>query len=225
MKLQQITPDRFEFSDAGGKLTAYIHYFLIAATALVVIDAIATGSFAPVVVVLIVATGFSKLAGYVEVDSHASFDRDAGEFYLRQTRRGKLIEERTMALDAIENVVIEADHRHKANDNVVKTRPAVVIEGQSVPLTFASFLGGPVATETAQTLRRFLDLPDTDLIDDSIRQALKSPVGTGPAVRLARLGKGLGRLDAAAYIRSFQKQVAQPVEPRAPTHSIRREQQ
>jgi hypothetical protein len=224
MKLQQISPDRFEFTDTGGKLTEYMRYFLIAVTALVVFNAIATGSFAPVILVLIAAMGFSKLAGYVDVDTHASFDRTSGEFYLRQTRRGKLVEERTVPLDGIENVVVEADHRDKATDNAVKTRPAVVIEGRSVPLTFASFLSGPAAAESAQTLRRFLELPDTDLIDDSIRQALKGPVGTGPAVRLARLGKGLGRLDAAAYVRSIEGQADPVATSRTPTHAIRREQ-
>lgn len=224
MKLERVSPDRIEISDSGAGFTRYLRYFLIAVVLVVVTGSLFNGNIMPILLVLVAAGLFWKLADHVNVDSQAAFDRQAARFYLNQTRGGKPVAQLDEAVDRIENVIIEAAHRSRTSDETVTTRPALVIGGETVPLTFASFKSGPQASEIAQALRQFLSLPETDLIDDSIRQALAGPAGTGPAVRLARFGKGMGRIDAARYVQSVIKQASAP-EPAASgrTHSIRRE--
>ncbi|HSM42289.1 MAG TPA: hypothetical protein VK862_16175 [Afifellaceae bacterium] len=223
MELKQISPDSYEFSDRDRRLTRLVRLFLSAIVIIVLVNALVTGAAWPVAVVLVVAAGFWKLADYVDVDSHAVFDRAANSFHIVQTRRGKPVLDRREPLDRIEAVVIAADSRSSASDNTVKTRPVVVIDGLSVPLTFASFKAGPAATDIAERLREFLGSPATDLIEDSIRQALRGPAGVGPAVRLARLGKGLGRLEAAAYVRTIEEGIDGLSRSGKSVHSIRRE--
>lgn len=158
--------------------------------------------------------------GTLNVVSTATFDRQAGQFTLVQRRDGRLVAKRSEPLSAIETVVLQATSRSGLNDDILQTRPAVVIGGVSVPLTYASFISGPLPTDIAMALRRFLRLPETDLPDDSIRQALKVSPGTGPAVRLARICKGMGKIEAAQYVRKLD---VRPGARRRPIHVIRRE--
>ncbi len=223
MELKQISPHSYEFSDSDRRLTRLIRLFLAAIVILVVVNALFTGAAWPVAVILLAAAGFWKLADYVDVDSRAVFDRAGNSFHIVQTRRGKPVLDRREPLDRIEAVVVAADSRSSATDNTVKTRPVVVIDGLSVPLTFASFEAGPAATDIAERLREFLGVAGGDLMEDSIRQALRGPAGVGPAVRLARLGKGLGRLEAAAYVRGIEKGIDEPSRSGKSVHSIRRE--
>jgi hypothetical protein len=57
--------------------------------------------------------------------------------------------------------------------------------------------------EIARSIRAFLGLPDGDLIDDSLEVLARQP-RIQPAVRLARIGKGLGRLEALQHVRRLQ---------------------
>ncbi len=225
MKLEKVSPTRFEFSHSGETFTRYVRYFLIAVVLIVAFGALTGGNFVSLVIVLLVAGLFWKLADYVNVESRAGFDLQMNRFELVQSRAGTELVNRSEPLESIGNAIIESSSRSGKGDDSLKTRPAVVIDGETVPLTFASFVSGPQPTEIAMALRDFLQLPESDLIDDSIAQALKGPVGIGPAVRLARLGKGMGRLDAARYVENVKQEMSSERSDRDTPggHDIRRE--
>jgi len=225
MKLERESPERIKFSHSGRTFTRLIRYFLIAIVLMVIFGSFFSGQIASVLIVLLVAGLFWKLADYVNVESHATFDHRENRLHVVQSRAGTKLIDRSESLDAIENVVIQSSSRSGAADDTLKTRPALVIMGETVPLTFASFASGRQPTDIALELRSFLKLPESDLIEDSIVQALKGPVGTGPAVRLARLGKGMGRLEAAGYVRSVEQRLEAESTDRQTSggHEIRRE--
>ena len=179
MNLNQDSPDRITFQDDSKQFVRLIRIFLIACAATVVVAALPDGNYFSVVFVLLVATLFWKLADYANTTSVVTLDRQTGKLTLVQTRGGRTLSDLSEPLDSIDNVVLQSSSRSGAADETLKTRPAFIVRGESVPLTFASFLSGEEPKRIALALRAFLGLPDKNLIDDSILQAVKAPAGTG----------------------------------------------
>ena len=205
MNLNQDSADRIIFRDESTSFMRLIRIFLIVCVATVVAAALLNGNYFSVVLVLLVAALFWKLANYANVTSTVTLDRQTGQLTLVQARGGKILSDRSERLEAIDNVVLQSSSRSEAADETLKTRPAFIVRGEPVPLTFASFVSGEEPKGIALALRAFLGLPRENLIDDSINEAVKAPAGTGPAVRLARFGKGMNRLEAASYVQELKK--------------------
>ncbi len=141
---------------------------------------------------------------YSDVATEAVFDRAKDRVQVRHVSLGKPQAEWEGAIADVENVVLEAAPTVKKGEDSCRLRPALVVDGQSLPLTFGRYAAGRKPEEIALALRRFLGLPRRDLIEDSIRLAVRDPFRTRPAVNLARFGKKMAPDEAAAYVEQLK---------------------
>ena len=91
------------------------------------------------------------------------------------------------------------------NPRTLALRPAVVIEKTIVPLTQTDFESGERPKTIATALRLYLGHDDYGLIDDSIAALARFSPRIQPAIRLARLGKGLSRTEAFRLVSSLRE--------------------
>lgn len=158
---------------------------------------------------LLVAGGIWQGLRYTEVETEALFDLAADRYQVSRRRRGTEIFRQEGRLADVEGVIVEAAARSRKVERQLELRPALVVGGRPLPLSFAGFASGAAPRETALALRRFLGLPETDLIEDSLRVAARDPHRINPAIRLARLGEGLSRREAAARVRRLKAELGE----------------
>ncbi|MCC2110796.1 MAG: hypothetical protein KDJ16_02035 [Hyphomicrobiales bacterium] len=162
-----------------------------------------TTSPLPILATLGLALGFFWLVRRTQTESIAIFDLENGAFGLRHSRRGQVVEEIEVPLTAIEAVIV--DVAAGGNPRTLALRPAVVIEKTIVPLTQTDFESGERPKTIATALRLFLGHDDYGLIDDSIAALARFSPRIQPAIRLARLGKGLSRTEAFRLVSSLRE--------------------
>jgi hypothetical protein len=101
-------------------------------------------------------------------------------------------------------VIVEAAGRTSRRDRVLNLRPALVIDATVVPLTWRAFGDDKAPLEAALVIRRFLGHTEQQLYEDSIEALAKLSGRVNPAVRIARLGLGLDRIEAAKLVTRLQ---------------------
>jgi hypothetical protein len=214
MILERHGDDRLTFRDPPGPLVRWAGLGLgaIALAVLLFGQSLVAG------LVVVVATAALWLAvRHADVGTEATFDRRRGSYRIRQVSLGKPQFELNGTLLEIEGVVVQATGSGRKGRETLALRPALLVGGDLLPLTFGRYAQGEEPRRIALALRRFLGLPTRGLIDDSIRAAARDPYRLRPAIRLARLGKGLEPDAAAAYVaRVKAEQDAEQDEPSGP---------
>lgn len=205
MELQRPDPQRLLLHDDPAGFLRWTAFGLAAAVLLVLLlGSLGTGLLA------LLAAGVLWLAlRHAAVATEAVFDKAEGRFRVTRRRAGREIERHEGGLGEIEGVIVEAAARARRVDRRLKLRPALVVGGRPLPLSFASFESGEPPRRTALVLRDFLGLPESDLIEDSLRVAARDPDRVNPAVRLARLGQGLSHAEAAARVRQLKRELGE----------------
>lgn len=188
---------------------SFSRWIAVGLAAIVLVVILAGQSFFDSVLALLAAVAIWFALRYSSVQTEAVFDAAEGRYRIRQQRHGKEVLSYDGALAEIEGVIVEAAWRSGRVDRVLKLRPALVVGARPLPLTFATFMSGEQPRRIALALRDFLGLPESDLIEDSLRVAARDPDRVNPAVRLARLGKGLSRLEAAAYVERLKAELGE----------------
>lgn len=197
MILERHGASRLTFRDSPGHLVRWAGVGL-AAVALAVL--LFGQSLAAGLVVALAIAGLWLAVRHADVGTEATFDKASGFYRIRQVSLGKPQHEHNGSLREIEDVVVQAGGGNRKGENALALRPALLVDGDLLPLTFGRYARGEEPRRIALALRRFLDLPTRGLIDDSIRVAARDPFRLRPAIRLAHLGKGLEPEAAAAYV-------------------------
>lgn len=206
MQLEQPSRTRLLVRDDPTKFSRWVGLALAGMLLLVLV---AGDSFWSALLALIAAAAIWYALRRAEVSTEAVLDRDADRWQVSQRREGKEVSRREGRLVDIEGVVVEAAARSERVERRLKLRPALVVGGRPLPLTFATFSTGQEPRDIALALRKFLGLPESDLIEDSLRVAARDPLRVNPAIRLARLGKGLSRREAAAHVRRLKAELGE----------------
>lgn len=197
MTLEQIGKGRLRLVDHPGSLIHWVGGALALIAVAVVLFARSPVAGA---VTAIAVAGLWLALRYSDIATEAIFDKRKGRFHVRHKSLGKPQHEYEGALEEIEGVVLEASGATRHRDEKLALRPALVVGGRPLPLTFGRYARGDKARDIALALRSFLGLPRRGLLEDSIRLAARDPLRSTPAIRLAQLGKGLPADEAAAYV-------------------------
>ena len=155
----------------------------------------------PVLATLALAIGFFWMIRRSRTESLAIFDLESDMFGLRHSRNGRTMEEIEAPLTAIEAVIV--DVAPAGNPRLLALRPAVVIDRTIIPLTLGEFETGERPRTIATALRLFLGHDDYGLIDDSIAALARFSPHVRPAIRLARLAKGLSQSEAVRLVKTL----------------------
>lgn len=201
----QISDDRLELNHDGVASARPMLWIVVACVAAVAVAALLQGSFWSLLLVLAVGSLLVALLRRSSAESRAVFDRRAGTVTISHCRGGTEIERIERPLGDISSVIVEAAGRSRRNDNVLTLRPALLVGTDIVPLTWRAFVSGDSAVDAALAVRRFLGAPEGNLFADSVEALARHSDRTNPAVRIARLGMGLGRREAAELVTRLRK--------------------
>lgn len=206
MDIHEGGPDYIAFRHNGAKTSGQLAKLVIAIVVLGLALAVAMGamSLLNTVVLIAVAGAFLWLIRRSEAQSIAVFDKENKQFELVHRLVGGTEERVRGALSEVEAVILDVAVG-KTSTNSLQTRPAVVLRGEVVPLTKFDFAADAEAREVALKIRRFLGHKEKTLVDESIKALARLTPRTQPAVRLARLAKGLSRVEAATLVSELKK--------------------
>lgn len=200
METKNPSGDRLEFHHDGVAGSRLMLWIVIGCVVAVALATFLGGSWVSLVIVLVIGAFFIGLLRRSSAVSTAVFDKTAGTVIVTHGRDGKEIEREERPIGEISRVIVEAAGRSAKIDRKLELRPALVTGETILPLTFRAFVGGDSAIEAAKAIRRFLGHADDGLFEDSVAAMAKHTDRVNPAVRLARLGMGMGRLEAARYV-------------------------
>ena len=201
MDIKRIGPDHLVVTHDGIAAARPMMWVALACIAAAVVIAFLGGSLASLIVVIVVAGLILSMLWRASARTAAVFDRGLGTLAITHTRGGEIVGEDDVALSDIACVIVEpsAGSGMVSGQNL-SLRPAVLADGRIIPLTYRSFESGPRPVEVANALRQFLGLSDGDLIARSVEALARHDPRIQPAVRLARIGLGLDRHEAAAMV-------------------------
>ncbi len=171
----------------------------------IAVAAVATffgGSWLSLIVVLVVGALILSMLRNASARTAAVFDRAHGTVEITHTRGGAIVGEEDVALADIADVIVEP-----ATGGIGMTagqhlslRPSLFVGDRLVPLTYHAFESGPRPIEAAAEIRAFLGRARDNLVEDSVTILAQHSDRVQPALRLARLGLGLDRLEAAEMV-------------------------
>lgn len=202
MEIKRAGPDCIVFTHDGVASARPILLIAGACIAVVTLAAYLGGSLLSLAIVLVVGGFIVWMLWRSSARTAAVFDRTRGDLAITHTRGGKIVGEADVELADIAQVIVEpaVGGRGTTTARRLSLTPAVLVGDRIVSLTYRAFESGERPIKTAEQIRDFLDLPRDDLITVSVRVLARYGERVQPAVRLARLGLGLGRLEAAEMV-------------------------
>lgn len=200
MEVKHSSEDRLEFHHDGVAGSRRMLWMVSGCVAAVALATLFGGSWISLIIVLAVGAFLVSLLRRSSAISSAVFDRQARTVTVSHSRDGREIEREERTIDEISRVIVEAAGRSGKTDRVLDLRPALVVGSTILPLTYRAFVSGDSAVQAATAIRHFLGHAEENLFEDSVAALAKYTDRVNPAVRLARLGMGLGGLEAARYV-------------------------
>lgn len=204
MEVSSTSGDRLEFRHDGIARSRPLQWIIIGCVILVAIATLLGGSFGALVVVIVFGAVLVALIRASSAQSTAVFDLGNKVVTISHVRPGKPAERAQWPLSEISRVIVEAAGRSARRDRVLNLRPALVIGTTIVPLTWRAFGDDKAPFDAALAIRRFLGHAEPGLFEDSIEALAKLSGRVNPAVRIARLGLGLNRREAANLVTRMQ---------------------
>jgi hypothetical protein len=207
MEIKRIGDDHIVFLHDGIASARPMMLIAVGCVAVVALATLFGGSWLSLIVVLVVGGFLLSMLWRASARTAAVLDRERGALAITHTRGGKIVGEEDVPFAEISQVIVEpaAGGSGKAASQSLLLRPAVLASDRIVPLTYRAFESGRRPIEAAEAIRDFLRLPLDDLIEGSVAVLARNGDRVQPAVRLARLGLGLGRLEAAAMVARLRK--------------------
>lgn len=207
MEIKRVGADHIVFLHDGIASARPMMLIAVACIAIVALMTLFGGSWLSFIVVLVVGGLILSMLWRASARTAAVFDRERGTLAITHTRGGKIVGEEDVPLAGISQVIVEpaTGGGGKAAGQSLSLRPCVLAGDRIVPLTYRAFESGQRSIEAAETIREFLGLPQVDLFEESVRTLARHGDRIQPALRLARLGLCLDRLQAAEMVTRFMK--------------------
>lgn len=211
MDVKRLGSDHLVFTEDGVASARPMLLIVAGCIAAVAVAAFFGGSFLSLAVVLIVGGFILSMLWCSAARTAAVFDRERGTLAITHTRGGAIVDQDDVALADISQVIVEPSGGGKrTGTQQLFLRPSVLAGDRIVPLTYRSFEGGGRPVEIAEEIRDFLGLPRVDILHVSVQVLARHGDRIQPVVRLARLGLGLGRLEAAEMVTRLRRDPSQP---------------
>lgn len=207
MEIKRIGADHIIFLHDGIASGRPMMWIAVACIAVIALMTLFGSSWLSLIVVLVVGGFILSMLWQASARTAAVFDRARGTLAITHTRGGKIVGGDDVRLDDIAQVIVEpaTGGTGVTADQHLSLRPSVLVGDKIVPLTYRAFESGKRPIETAEEIRRFLGLPEDDLMAGSVEVLARHGDRAQPAVRLARLGLGLDRLEAAEMVTRLRK--------------------
>ena len=208
MEIKRIGTDHIIFLHDGIASARPTMWIAVVCIAVIALMTLFGGSWLSLIVVLVVGGFILSMLWRASARTAAVFDRERGALAITHTRGGKIVGEEDVPIADIAQVLVEpaTGGTSVAAGQHLSLRPSLLVGDSIVPLTYRAFESGNRAIETAEEIRRFLRLPEDDLMKGSVEALARHGDRVQPAVRLARLGLGLDRLEAAAMVTRLRKE-------------------
>jgi len=208
MEIKRISADHIVFLHDGVASSRPMVWIALGCVGVVALFALFGGSWLSLIVVLVVGGFLLNMLWHASARTAAVFDRERGTLAVTHTRSGKIVGETDVPLDAISDVIVEpaTGGTEVTAGQSLSLRPAVLTGDTIVPLTYRAFESGKRPIEAAEEIRGFLGLADGDLMENSVRALARCGERVQPAVRLARLGLGLDRGQAAEMVTRLREE-------------------
>lgn len=200
MEIVSREPDRLEFRHDGMAGARPMLLVVVGCVAVVALATASGGAWGTLVVVLAIGTFIAGMLWRSSADTVAVFDRAADAVTIVHKRRGRPFAHTEMPLTGISGVIVEAAGRSARTDRMLSLRPALVADAKIVPLTWRAFVNGDPPVKAATAIRRFLGHSEEGLFADSVAALARHTGRVNPAVRIARIGMGMGRREAADHV-------------------------
>lgn len=208
MEIKRLGTDHIVFLHDGIASARPMMWIAVGCIAVVTLATLFGGSWLSLIVVLAVGGLMLSMLWQASARTAAVFDRERGILAITHTRGGKIVGEEDVPFGDITKVIVEPSTGGTGvtAGQRLSLRPAVLAGDRIVPLTYRAFEGGNRPIETAGEVRRFLGLPDDDLMEASVNALARRGERVQPAVRLARLGLGLDRFQAAEMVTRLRQE-------------------
>lgn len=208
MEIKRLGTDHIVFLHDGIASARPMMWIAVGCIAVVTLATLFGGSWLSLIVVLAVGGLMLSMLWQASARTAAVFDRERGILAITHTRGGKIVGEEDVPFGDITKVIVEPSTGGTGVTvgQRLSLRPAVLAGDRIVPLTYRAFEGGNRPIESAGEIRRFLGLPDEDLMEASVNVLAHHGERVQPAVRLARLGLGLDRLQAAEMVTRLRQE-------------------
>jgi hypothetical protein len=208
MEIKRIGADHIVFLHDGIASARPMMWIAVACIAVVALLTLFGGSWLSLVVVLVVGGTILSMLWRGSARTAAVFDRERGTLAITHTRGGAIVGEEDVPIADIAQVLVEpaTGGTGVTAGQHLSLRPSLLAGDRIVPLTYGAFESGNWPIETAEEIRRFLRLPEGDLMKGSVEALARHGDRVQPAVRLARLGLGLDRLEAPAMVTRLRKE-------------------
>jgi len=208
MEIKRIGSDHIVFTHDGIASARPMMWIAVACIAVIALMTLFGGSWLSLIVVLVVVGFILSMLWRASARTAAVFDRERGTLAITHTRGGAIVGEGDVPIADIGRVIVEPSigGTGVTAGQHLSLRPCVLAGAKIIPLTYNSFESGQRPIEAAETIRDFLDLPQDDLIEGSVEALARHGDRVQPAVRLARLGLGHDRLEAAAMVTRLRKE-------------------
>jgi len=206
MEIKRIGSGHIVFTHDGIASARPMMWVAVACIVVIALMTLFGGSWLSLIVVLVVGGFILSMLWRASARTAAVFDRERGTLAITHTRGGKIVGGDDVRLDEIAQVIVEPSTGGSGvtAGQHLSLRPSLLVGDRIVPLTYRAFEFGNRPIETAEEIRRFLGLPENDLMKGSVEVLARHGDRIQPAVRLARLGLGLDRLEAAAMVTRFR---------------------
>jgi len=208
MEIKRIGADHIVFLHDGIASARPMMWIAVACIAVVALLTLFGGSWLSLIVVLVVGGTILSMLWRGSARTAAVFDRERGTLAITHTRGGAIVGEEDVPIADIAQVLVEpaTGGPGVTAGQHLSLRPSLLAGDRIVPLTYGAFESGNGPIETAEEIRRFLRLPEGDLMKGSVEALARHGDRVQPAVRLARLGLGLDRLEAPAMVTRLRKE-------------------
>lgn len=207
MEIKRAGPDQIIFIHDGVASTLPMIWVAIACVAVVAFAALLGGSWFSLIVVLVVGGFILSMLWRSAARTAALFDRSRHVLEITHTRGGTIVGSEDIPLGDISQVIVvpTGGASTPTASRRLSLRPAVVAGDRIVPLTYSAFEGDQHPLAAAEEIGAFLGLPEGDVIRESVAALARHDERIQPAVRLARLGLGLDRQQAAEMVARLRK--------------------
>lgn len=201
MEIKRLGSDHLVFTHDGIASARPMLLIALGCIAAIVIASFFGGSLLSLVVVFAAGGFILSMLWRSCARTAAVFDRARGTLAITHTRSGAIVGEEDVAIADVTQVIVEPATGGRTIDGQrLALRPSVLANDRIVPLTYGSFESGERPVEIAEQVRDFLGLPTGNIFEASVEALAHHGERIQPAVRLARLGLGLSRPEAAAMV-------------------------
>lgn len=166
VKLHRPSDDLLELKHDGVTSAWFMLTILIGTVLCAAIYSYLAGTIWQVALVLLIACFVIHIMKKASAVTTVVFDRARGTVTATHRRDGAIIDETVIRFEDISNVIVDASRGNRPHR--ASMRPALLVGDSLVPLVWGQFLAPAASRDIVTEVRRFLGLPQDELIEDSV---------------------------------------------------------